>query len=245
MKKYASHSGFTLIELSIVLVIVGLLVGGVVFGKELIKSAERRALLSEIDQIKVALATFKDKYRCEAGDCPNATQFFGKNTTLCNAATGTAGSPGTCNGNGNNNSLEDIVNGAYETESFWQHLILANLVSYPYSGVRKSKFTGKPDISIAKISGVWGLSGSQDSKLKLVLTFTSGFSIADLVLIDRTMDDGLINSGKIQADSANGYTSFDDPDSCVESDEYWTYFNYNTGLNTLRSLGCLMYFTIE
>ncbi len=69
--------GFTLIELSIVLVIIGLVVGGVLVGRDLIKAAEIRAQVNQIEQMETAYNTFKLKYNCIAGDCPNATDFFG------------------------------------------------------------------------------------------------------------------------------------------------------------------------
>ena len=54
--------GFTLIELSIVLVIIGFVVGGVLVGQELIETAKLRAVVSQIDQIRVGANTFRTKY---------------------------------------------------------------------------------------------------------------------------------------------------------------------------------------
>ncbi len=78
-------SAFTLIELSLVIVIIGLVVGGVLVGRDLIKAAEIRAQISQIEQIETAYNTFKIKYNCFPGDCPNATDFFG--TTDANGNT--------------------------------------------------------------------------------------------------------------------------------------------------------------
>ncbi len=70
-------TGFTLIELSIVLVIIGLIVGGVLVGRDLIKSAEARAQISQITAFTTATATFRGKYDYLPGDItvPLATQF--------------------------------------------------------------------------------------------------------------------------------------------------------------------------
>ncbi len=67
---------FTLVELSIVLVIIGLIVGGVLVGKDMIANAEMRAQIKQIDEINTAVLTFKSKYSCLPGDCKNATSFF-------------------------------------------------------------------------------------------------------------------------------------------------------------------------
>lgn len=80
--KYAVHlgnaakpSGFTLIELSIVLVVIGLLVGGVLVGRDLVEIARARALMSQLGQYEVAYNTFRVKYNCIPGDCAKAADF--------------------------------------------------------------------------------------------------------------------------------------------------------------------------
>jgi len=69
-------NGFTLIELSIALVIIGLIIGGILAGKELIRTAELRNTLSKEQSFEQAIATFKLKYNCLPGDCARGTQFF-------------------------------------------------------------------------------------------------------------------------------------------------------------------------
>src|SRR5688500_16913565 len=93
-----SQNGFTLIELSIVLVIIGLLVGGVLVGRDLIQAAQLRAIVSDIEKYKMAANAFRLKYDCMAGDCAKATQFFGVAVGGCpdGARSGTQ----TCDGNG-------------------------------------------------------------------------------------------------------------------------------------------------
>src|SRR5512146_3221329 len=70
MKRNAE--GFTLIEIAIVLVIIGLLLGGVLKGQELITSARVRNLISQQDGIKAAYFGFQDRYRALPGDYPGA-----------------------------------------------------------------------------------------------------------------------------------------------------------------------------
>lgn len=68
--------GFTLIELSIVLVIIALIVAGILVGREMIEVATARSQLSEWDKLRANAGAFQNKYNCLPGDCPNATNFF-------------------------------------------------------------------------------------------------------------------------------------------------------------------------
>ncbi|MEJ0009143.1 MAG: prepilin-type N-terminal cleavage/methylation domain-containing protein [Alphaproteobacteria bacterium] len=71
------HAAFTLVELAIVLVIIGLLVGGVLVGADLIKSAQFYALNQGKEDIVAAAMTFRDKYGRLPGDWMHATDTFG------------------------------------------------------------------------------------------------------------------------------------------------------------------------
>lgn len=77
MTHFGKQRGFTLIELSIVLVIIGLIVGGVLVGRDLIKAASVRAQISQIEKINAAVMTFRLKYKDLPGDIPasQATSF--------------------------------------------------------------------------------------------------------------------------------------------------------------------------
>lgn len=130
------QQGFSLVELSIVLVILGLLVGGVLGGQALVKAAELRAVTTEFNQWQTAVNTFRSKYNGLPGDLRNAGQFWGYVNTggsggncsnpAANTGTGTA----TCSGNGNGRLDLD-----YETYRFWQHLANAGLVPGQFTGV--------------------------------------------------------------------------------------------------------------
>ncbi len=118
-------AGFTLIELSIVLVIIGLLVGGVLVGQDLIKAAEIRSQIQQVEKYNSAVNTFRVKYNAIPGDIaePNASGFGFK-------ARGTQIGQGDGSGLlegydfGGNSSL--FVNG--ETTMFWVDLSTAGLI---------------------------------------------------------------------------------------------------------------------
>ena len=131
--QHPSCNGFTLIELSIVLVIIGLIVGGVLVGRDLIYAAQWRRTMSDIEQFKTAITTFRGKYNCIPGDCPNAYDFFSANCGF-NGAAGVNAAIDTsctnmnnCNGNGNG-VVEWSDSECGESVKMWQYLSLAGLV---------------------------------------------------------------------------------------------------------------------
>src|SRR5688572_28769310 len=115
------QSGFTLIEIAIVLVIIGLLLGGVLKGQELITAARVRNLISNQDGIKAAYFGFLDRFRALPGDYANATTNITNVSTV--AACGTAG-----NGNGNGR-IEAATN---EHILAWDHLSHAGFINGTY-----------------------------------------------------------------------------------------------------------------
>ncbi|MFZ4542088.1 MAG: type II secretion system protein [Rickettsiales bacterium] len=128
--------GFSLVELSIVLVILGLLVGGILAGQSLIRAAELRSVTTDITRYGTAIATFRDKYFALPGDMTNATAFWGKDNTNCAGNTGTAATNGTCNGNGDSTLAAGAGVGATaEIFQFWKQLSLAGLVEGTFTGL--------------------------------------------------------------------------------------------------------------
>lgn len=129
---------FSLVELSIVLVIIGLLTGGILSGQSLIRAAELRAITSEYAIYKTAVLTFMDKYQAYPGDMKNATKFWGENATHCNTAA-PDGAVGTCNGNGNGTIETGVLASAPgEIYMFWNQLALSGLIAGSYDGIAGS-----------------------------------------------------------------------------------------------------------
>ena len=102
--------GFTLIEIAIVLVIIGLLLGGVLKGQELITSARVRNLISAQDGVKAAFFGFQDRFRAYPGDYSQATQNIANMTTTCGGGNGDGASAGSSSG------ADDVIDAEF-TES--------------------------------------------------------------------------------------------------------------------------------
>jgi prepilin-type N-terminal cleavage/methylation domain-containing protein len=126
--------GFSLVELSIVLVILGLLTGGILAGQSLIRASELRAVTTEYNRYIAATKTFRDKYFALPGDMINATSFWGvAHTTPATCTTTVSTTALTCNGNGD--GALSASTGSNEPFRYWQHLANASLVEGSYNGV--------------------------------------------------------------------------------------------------------------
>ena len=124
------NSGFTLVELSIVLVIIGLLVGGILKSQELIQNTRVKRFVTDVNAYETAMLTFSDIYRSLPGDIKNP----GRSIPGCAALIHCSSSGG--NGNGFIGSTEimswgDLDQSGLNTEptQFWMHLKQADLVS--------------------------------------------------------------------------------------------------------------------
>jgi prepilin-type N-terminal cleavage/methylation domain-containing protein len=121
----SKQAGFTLIEIAIVLVIIGLLLGGVLKGQELINSAKVKNLATDFKNVPVYIYGYQDKFRALPGDDSQAASHVSGGKT-CTGTSTTAGSPcnlsnGMIDGNWNDTTI------ASESFVFWQHVRLAGL----------------------------------------------------------------------------------------------------------------------
>lgn len=134
--------GFSLVELSIVLVILGLLTGGILAGQSLIRAAELRSVSNDFNRFTTAIYTFRDKYFAWPGDMNNAQKFWGVRAVgtdaVCASTINTT--TGTCNGDGNGQIAyvtgDTSVSG--EIYAAWQHLAYAGLIEGSYTGASGS-----------------------------------------------------------------------------------------------------------
>ena len=114
-----NQSGFTLIEIAIVLVIIGLLLGGVLKGQELINSAKVKNLALDFKNVPVLIYGYQDKFKSLPGDDSTADVHVGGNLATA----------GVTLGNGTINGTWDSTTAADESVRFWQHVRLAGLTS--------------------------------------------------------------------------------------------------------------------
>jgi prepilin-type N-terminal cleavage/methylation domain-containing protein len=192
----AQQSGFTLVEIAIVLVIIGLLLGGILKGQELINSAKVKNLANDFRVIPTYVYAYQDKFKALPGDDVAAASHV---TGATNATTpaGVQGN-GVINGNWNSTTNTD------ETRLFWQHVRLANLAAGP-TDLTDPTFTPKN-----AVGGTLGISGASTPLLQISgMTGTYQVCSAGILgkfakQLDVQMDDGNTATGSLRvvADAA-------------------------------------------
>jgi prepilin-type N-terminal cleavage/methylation domain-containing protein len=189
------QAGFTLIEIAIVLVIIGLLLGGVLKGQELITSARVRNLISQQDGVKAAYFGFLDRFRALPGDYGLAS------TNIANVAAG-------ANGNGNG-QIQSVLGGGTIDEhiAVWDHLSKAGFIngSYTYAALPETPASvpSNPYVRYIEVinDNVYGAGGGAVRH-----NIKTGNQIPSDILaeIDRKIDDGNPVGGVFQFSTYNG-----------------------------------------
>ncbi len=134
MKTPTKTSGFTLVELAIVLVIIGLIIGGVLVGQDLIKAATIRSTVSDIEKFNAGATTFRGKYNGLPGDLTAARAVEFNLSAAADA--NSAGTAGLRDGNGVlEGGAAGNTNLGGETALFWQDLGKAGLIAGTYPGI--------------------------------------------------------------------------------------------------------------
>jgi prepilin-type N-terminal cleavage/methylation domain-containing protein len=228
LKRRGTIRGFTLIELSIVLVVIGLIVGGVLVGQNLIQAAEVRAQITQIEKYNSAVNTFRSKFNSIPGDMTvAAAQQFGFIVGV--SCTGTAGKR---DGNGlidgwmfPNYNLVQFG----ETALFWQDLSSAaagNLIDgqFPNSGMTPVACAAMGQVFATQLNGylprgkigygtfvyVYENNGANWYGLSAISQWldvngtidsaTAGtIPVNEAYSIDKKIDDALPTSGNVQA----------------------------------------------
>ncbi|MFP4312897.1 MAG: type II secretion system protein [Alphaproteobacteria bacterium] len=246
-KRRKGQKGFTLVELAVVMIIVGLLIGGILKGQELITNAQVAATIAQAKGIDAAVSTFRDSYRAIPGDMANA------NTRLadCTAA------PCSTNGNGDGRistaatpstpiAPDAIITAGTEASNFFVHLATADLISGVQNANNVNFGEGLPETSIGggytvgfHASGTLGQNTNARGGHYLAIRDTAGtaptaglgvLTAAQASRIDTKMDDGDPTSGSVFSDNATNCTTGGTPDVYDEAN---------------NPLGCYLYVRIQ
>lgn len=185
----SKQTGFTLVEIAIVLVIIGLLLGGVLKGQELIVQAKIKNIVNDLSGIAAAVYGYQDRYKSFPGDDIRAA--------TAGAVTG-RWAANTVNGDGNGQVGGAFMSAADADESriFWQHLRLSGFVA------GDSTSRAQPQNAVGGVVGVQMNSGvAATPDLSGLVVCTSNLSGKVASAVDTQIDDGLTNRGSVR-----GYT---------------------------------------
>lgn len=213
------QSGFTLVEIAIVLVVIGLLLGGVLKGQELIASARVRGMADQQAGIQAAYFGFQDRYRAVPGDMfeDDAEQAIGQTVNLGNANAGD--SDGQLSAPGSWRELNGV----------WEHLSKAGFIKGSYPGTGTPDPASNPptsnDAPINVFNGVLILArhdGYEDTATaadRLVLHMGRHVPVDIARELDVKMDDGRPLTGVLRNSvaGANEWESVDGGVACVDA----------------------------
>jgi len=192
------QSGFTLIEIAIVLVIIGLLLGGILKGQELITQGRMRNVANDFQSMTAAINLYQDRYRALPGDDPGADVRW--------AVPGNAATKG--NGDGvigiaSSSTFPAFNSGTAADESrlFWHHLRLAGLVG----GVTTAGDLGTapPPNSVSGVTGVQNLAFG----IPGLVICSSNLPAKIAQAIDIQFDDGNAKTGTVRGATAMSATA--------------------------------------
>ncbi|MEM6812371.1 MAG: prepilin-type N-terminal cleavage/methylation domain-containing protein [Pseudomonadota bacterium] len=228
------ESGFTLVELAIVMIIIGLLIGGILKGQELIGNAQTTATIAQIKGLDGALSTFNDKYNTLPGDMEDPDERLANCGGACNT-------DGDENGRIDGPNIDDLPALNEEGTVAFIHLAAADLISgidIDSTGSADNEFgSALPEAEID--GGFWigydndgTVGGVADSRRGHYLVLTQlaantgggdGIPAVTAGQIDRKMDDGLPESGDIRASGAactTGAAEYDEANQASECDVF-------------------------
>lgn len=209
------EKGFTLVEMSIVLVIIGLIIGGVLVGQDLIRQAETTALIGQIQEYDTAMHTFKTKYGALPGDLPNAT-------SVLPATSGVTLTSGDGNGflsdtpgeGGTGTAFNSPTTTASEIVQVWAHLSTTGMIEGLFTGVtgtvtfpvQGSSSANFPSLKTGR-GGIVAFGNASDAfnyywlglnaAASATLSTAANLRPDEAYGIDKKLDDGLPTSGNV------------------------------------------------
>ena len=196
MQPKRMQSGFTLVEIAIVLVIIGLLLGGILKGQEMITQARIKNVVNDFNGITAAYFSYMDRYKAVPGDDPNAAQRW----------PGGGGIPAALNGGSNGQigglygvsspatlAQANVDNTQGESWNFWWHLRLAGFVAGATSG---QAAYSQPTNAVGGIVGV-----QTNALTNLTGVVMCSANVPDKVAsaVDTQVDDQRSNTGQMMA----------------------------------------------
>ena len=193
------QTGFTLVEIAIVLVIIGLLLGGILKGQEMIAQAKIKNVIADMTGVSAAMYSYQDRYRALPGDDKNA----GTRWTATTAG----------NGDGVILGLYNTVTITDETSKFWHHLRLAGFVAGSGTDQPFNALSGKMGVQTGDGLGLAGGGlGSPPVAPSTIPTvpFTGlilcSANLPDKIAIsiDAQSDDGIGTSGTVRGQDQVG-----------------------------------------
>lgn len=189
-------TGFTLVEITVVLVIIGLLLGGILAGREVIFNSKVKSLEKDVDGIRAAIYTYQQRYRALPGDDPTANKKFGSDITVSASK-----------GDGRINGIFQSTTDTDESRIAWTHLRAAEIV------------VGSPTSFEQPLNAFQGISGISSETAVLggrsLVTLTGVFiGLTQIppkaaIILENRLDDNQPHNGVIQTDSPNGYLNSD------------------------------------
>ncbi len=200
------QSGFTLVEIAIVLVIIGLLLGGVLKGQELINSAKVKNMVGDFRTVSSLAYGYQDRFKALPGDQTQAQLTAAFGVDALGVALGTACTAGAAACVPNNGRIDGAWNAAGPTDEtyvFWQHVRLANLATGPTAFANANYQPRNADGGLIGIES--GLNAAGAPAPFIANMRGTFFVCSDGVLgryvkqIDTTMDDGDTAAGSVQA----------------------------------------------
>lgn len=180
------QSGFTLIEIAIVLVIIGLLLGGILKGQELINSARVKNLATDFRNVPVFIYGYQDRFKALPGD----------DLAVVAHVNGTLATTGSTPGNGVIDGTWDSTTTTHETYLFWQHVRLAGLAP---GSTTVGAADYLPRNAVGGPIGIQSIAPFTSMNIGTYFICSGGISGRFAKQLDTQLDDGVSNTGAVQA----------------------------------------------